>query len=401
MRALFSPIIWLRTASLQWQRPLAGLAGITQIGTKLSQGTCFVKMKDLVGIGKTVKTVSDAVRGAVSVLDRPTTIRKEGRARIEVAASRVEAIAKAEVRAAQIRQEGEITLADRAKQRFLFEQSMQQQSLENILVKAVEYSKKQKQRKGRKIPEHWLYRLLINAKDATDEEVQDIFAKLIVEQGSEGKKAISYMTLDALRLFEPRHARSFKVFCQLYYLFGPVCFGMHDPDSGEWIGDEEFGDLEELGMVEVNRLPDGSHFGMRDCSIEILVRKESDDLRSIFGTSSSLSRRGMELSKVLYPEVSHQYWHSLRKNLKKSLYESTTAKFIAPDVQLECFKGILNVVADDETPFTISVRPWRTDYGKRYVVAEYNGEWIVHPEAPRTFYVPLYLRRFLDELRGK
>jgi hypothetical protein len=53
-------------------------------------------------------------------------------------------MAKAEVRAAQIRQEGEITLADRAKQRFLFEQSMQQQSLENILVKAVEYSEKHK-----------------------------------------------------------------------------------------------------------------------------------------------------------------------------------------------------------------------------------------------------------------
>jgi hypothetical protein len=113
------------------------------------------------------------VRGAVSVLYRPTAIRKEGRARIDVAASRVEAMAKAEVRAALIRQEGEITLADRAKQRFLFEQSMQQQSLESILVKAVEYSKKQKKRKGRKISEHWLYRLRINAKDVTDEEVQN------------------------------------------------------------------------------------------------------------------------------------------------------------------------------------------------------------------------------------
>ncbi|HXO70595.1 MAG TPA: DUF2806 domain-containing protein [Bradyrhizobium sp.] len=386
-------------------RPLAGLAGITQIGTKLSQGTWFVKMKDLVGIGKTVKTVSDAVRGAVSVLYRPTAIRKEGRARIEVAASRLEAIAKAEVRAAQIRQEGEITLADRAKQRFLFEQSMQQQSLENILVKAVEYSKKQKKRKGRKIPEHWLYRLLINVKDVTDEEVQDIFAKLIVEQGSEGKSAISYMTLDALRLFEPRHARYFKAFCQLYYLFGSVCFGLDDPDSDEWIGDEEFGDLEELGMVEGSQLS-GSLLAMGDCWIEIRARKEGDDLQSIFGTSISFSRRGAELSKVLYPEVSQQYWGSVRKNLKKSIYESTMAEFIAPDVQLKCFKDILDIITDDETPFTISVSPWHTDYskrdhGERYVVVEYNGEWTVQPKAPRIFYVPPYLRRFLDELRGK
>jgi hypothetical protein len=247
---------------------------------------------------------------------------------------------------------------------------------------------------------------MINAKDVTDDEVQDIFSKLIVEQGSQGKNAISYMTLDALRLFEPRHARYFKAFCQLYYLLGNVCFGIRDPDSGEWIGDEEFGDLEELGVVEVSQLPDGNHFGMRDCSIEILPRKKSDDLRFIFGTSSSFSRRGIELSKVLYPEVSHQYWHSLRKNLKKSQYESTTAKFIAPNVQLECFKGILNVVADDETPFTISVRPWHTDYSERdpsksYVVAEYDGAWTVQPKAPRMFYVPPYLRRFLEELGGK
>jgi hypothetical protein len=361
-------------------------------------------MKDLVGIGKTVKTVSDAVRGAVSVLYRPTAIRKEGRARIDVAASRVEAMAKAEVRAALIRQEGEVALADRAKQRFLFEQLMQQQSLEHILVKAIEYSKKQKKQKGRKISEHWLYRLLINAKDVTDEEVQDIFAKLIVEQGSEGKNAISYMTLDALRLFEPRHAQYFKVFCQLYYLFGTVWFGMRDPDSEKFIGDEEFAELHELGMVQGSQFVGDSRLIMRDLSIEILPRKEGDDLPGIFDTNNFLSLRGMELSKVLYPEVSQQYWHAVRQDLKKSLYENTMAKFIAPDVQLECFKDLLDVIMDildGEAPFTISVHPWSTDYGKGYVVVEFNGEWIVHPKAPTGFYVPPYLGRFLDELRGK
>src|SRR4051794_32488895 len=92
--------------------PLAGPLGITQIWYETESGTYFVAMKDLVGIGKTVKTVSDAVRGAVSVLYRPTAIRKEGRARIEVAASRMEVMAQSEVRAAQIRQEGEVALAE-------------------------------------------------------------------------------------------------------------------------------------------------------------------------------------------------------------------------------------------------------------------------------------------------
>jgi Protein of unknown function (DUF2806) len=209
-----------------------------------------MKVKDLVGIGTTVKTVSDAVRGAVSTLYRPTAIINEGRARADVAAYQVEALAQAEVKAALIKQDGAAILAERVKQRFIFEQSMQQRSLDGISQKAIEYSKKQKKKKGRKISEHWLYRLMINSKDVTDDEVQDIFAKLIVEQGSAGKNSISYMTLDALRLFEPRHAQYFKTFCQLFYLFRGVCFGMSDPDSGNWIGEGEFLELHELGMVQ-------------------------------------------------------------------------------------------------------------------------------------------------------
>jgi hypothetical protein len=61
-------------------------------------------------------------------------------------------MAQAEVRAALIRQEGETALADRAKQRFLFEQLMQQQSLENILVKAIEYSKSKRSKREEESP---------------------------------------------------------------------------------------------------------------------------------------------------------------------------------------------------------------------------------------------------------
>jgi hypothetical protein len=81
--------------------------------------------KDLVGLGKAVKTVADAVRGAVSTLYRPTAIKKEGKARAEVEAYRVETLAQAEVRAAIIKEEGSRELAERARRRFLFEQMTQ------------------------------------------------------------------------------------------------------------------------------------------------------------------------------------------------------------------------------------------------------------------------------------
>ena len=184
-----------------------------------------MEIDDIGGLGKAVKTVTGAVRSAVSTLYRPAAIRKEGKARADTEAYRIETLARAEVAAAMIKIEGALELAERAKQRFVFEQVKQQESLDAILQKAIEYSK-ENDKEGRDISEHWLYRLIINAKDVTNDEIQEIFAKLIVQQGSADKKPISFMTLDALRLFEPRHAEYFKQFCRLYYLFGGVYFGL-------------------------------------------------------------------------------------------------------------------------------------------------------------------------------
>jgi Protein of unknown function (DUF2806) len=338
--------------------------------------------------------------GAVSTLYRPIAIRKEGRARAEVEAYRVETLAQAKLKAALIKQEGATILEERVRQRFVFEQSMQQRALDGISQKAIEYSKQQKGKKGRKISEHWLYRLMINSKDVTDGEIQDIFAKLIVEQGSASKKPISYMTLDALRLFEPRHAQYFKAFCQLYYLFQGVCYGLRDPDSGTWFGGEDFYELHELGMTQSQSLS-GNRLRMRDFSIEISSKKESDNLSVIFGEMDHLSFRGIELSKALYPEAAKQYWHSLRKNLKRSQYEKTSSDFVDPAVQFECFTDLLGVLTEGETPFTIFVHPWNSPYNKAFPVLKFDGEWEVQPKAPSNFYVPAYLRRLLDELRGK
>jgi hypothetical protein len=358
-------------------------------------------IKDLAGIGKTVKTVSDAVSGAVSMLYKPTAIRREGRARNEVAAHKLIIMAEAEVEAALIKQEGNFALEERVRQRFVFEQSTQQDCLDRISSKALVRSKDHPRRKGRKISEHWLYRLMINSKDVTDDEIQDIFAQLIVEQGSEGRGTISYMTLDALRLFEPRHAVHFKAFCQLYYLFGSVVFGMRDLASGRWTGDEEFNELGELGMLHEASISSDSKLRMRDFSIERAVSAEHGAMRSIFAASSHLSLRGIELSKVLYPDVANQYWHGLRKNLSRSKYERIMSAFIADEVQDACFRDVLGVLTEgDDTEFAVMVHPWASGWEKKHAVLKFNGGWTVGTKPPAQFYVPPYLRRFLDEHRG-
>mgnify|MGYP001558618049 FL=1 len=134
-----------------------------------------MEIDDIGGLGKAVKTVTGAVRSAVSTLYRPAAIRKEGKARADTEAYRIETLPRAEVAAAMIKTEGALELAERAKQRFVFEQVKQQESLDAILQKAIEYSK-ENDKEGRDISEHWLYRLIINAKDVTNDEIQEIFA---------------------------------------------------------------------------------------------------------------------------------------------------------------------------------------------------------------------------------
>lgn len=352
-------------------------------------------MKDLVGIGKSVKTVSDAVRGAVSVLYRPRAIRNEGRARTEVAVHGIEAVAEAEAKAALIRSESEAQLAERARDRFVFEQLTQQQALESIFQKAIEYAK-QKNQKGKKISDDWLYRLMLNAKEVTDKDIQEIFAKLIVEQGSATRHDVSYMTLDALRLFEPRHATYFEVFCQLYYLFGAVHFGMNDKKSGKWIGDEEFHELGELAMVSFSSVDDRK-LRFRDFSMEIFPNRNGYGFQFIFGECGRLSLRGIELSKTLFREVADHYWHGLRKKLSKREYEQAMARFLPPATQYECFIQLISLVVDEnDCTLTISVYPWGRELSSEAkVAAQFDGQW--HVRSQTGGYVPPYLARFLRE----
>ena len=94
------------------------------------------------------------------------------------------------------------------------------------------------------------------------------------------------------------------------------------------------------------------------------------------------------------------YWHTLSKNLKKSQYETALSKFIAPELQLQCFMDLLEVL--DSTPFNIVVHPWDTPDNKSSKLLEFNGEnWIIMPSPPSTFYVPLFLRHFVSNLRGE
>lgn len=360
-----------------------------------------MEIDDLAGLGKAVKTVTSAVRGAVSTLYRPSAIRNEGRARADTEAYRIETLARAEAAAAIIKNEGALELAERAKQRFVFEQVKQQESLDKIFQKAIEYSK-ENNNEGRDISEHWLYRLIINAKDVTNEEIQEIFAKLIVEQGSAAKKPISFMTLDALRLFEPRHAEFFKQFCRLYYLFGGVYFGIND--SNQWFGDEEFAELIELGIVTEHSIPSDTRAQFRDFTIELNIKTPSENgFGFIFGGNLGLSLRGIELSKVLYPDVASQYWHSLRKDLSKKVYEKILAGLISEELQFETFEELIALILDDEDcKLAILVHKWDEPYysSKAKPYLRFDGKWTQSKTLPG-YFVPKYLAKFAKQVTRK
>lgn len=205
------------------------------------------------------------------------------------------------------------------------------------------------------------------------------------------------MTLDALRLFEPRHAKYFETFCRLFYVFEGVYMGVADFD--QWVGDEEFSELIELGMVYEHPISHTTRIRFRDFTFDIEPEDPQNDLRFIFGQGYALSFRGIELSKVLYPEIANLYWHGLRKDIDKNSYEKTMSEFMHVDKQYKHFMNLLEVILDDDAcKLTIQVHQWTEPFKRKPLIAFRNG-WKAPSKLPRTFYIPAYIRRFIEEIK--
>jgi len=357
----------------------------------------MAKVKDLAGFGKVASTVTQAVTKAISTLYKPTAILKEGRARADVDAYRIEVLAKAKVAADLLVDGSESDIAQRAKQRFVFEQLQQQSALDGIFRRALRLSQRKKSFEGRKISDDWMYRFVTNGKEVSSEEIRDIFARLLIQQASRTEQTVSFMTLDALRLFEPRHAKYFETFCRLYWIFGPIFTGINV--GGAWTGQNEFAELVELGMVNRHSDIEGPRLiRLTDFYFTFEPDSGAHNLDALFGDSKFLSARGRELSRIIFPETEGVSLNRLSRHVKVQDYERSASKILKADLQYQYIKRVFDMVYDYGN-IVINPRKFGSIHSSRKNFIEVNGDDVrVDWSAAKGYYVPGYLRTLANEL---
>ncbi|MEZ4826687.1 MAG: DUF2806 domain-containing protein [Bacteroidia bacterium] len=113
-------------------------------------------------------------------------------------------------------------IKQRAANRFMHKIMAEQENLENITYNAISLLESDKSRSGsKKIPDDWIYRFVDYAKEISDEDVQNLWSRILSDQAS-GKHNFSMHTLDVLRKMSRPEIEIFIEYCRYFNFFGLI-----------------------------------------------------------------------------------------------------------------------------------------------------------------------------------
>lgn len=222
---------------------------------------------DLAGFGKITEVILSSTGKAVGTLIEPWQIRRVGRARAEIEAYAIEKKAEAEAKAEIIRREHVVELpmlkleqADiraRAGQRLITQEMNRQANIESIVLQASANAHEAEKNgaEARPLEDDWINAFLDYAQNVSNEDLRQLWARILTSQATEGAPTVSRATLDSIRLIEPTQARVFERAVRLYIAMGQIMDV--DPIDGVDVGYYsqmlEATALEDLGLLKLVR----------------------------------------------------------------------------------------------------------------------------------------------------
>ncbi|EHI99777.1 hypothetical protein CDLVIII_3203 [Clostridium sp. DL-VIII] len=128
-----------------------------------------------------------------------------------------------------------------------------QDNIENVLVKAQDFIQEKESVSAEPVDQDWATRFFNIAQDVSDEEMQNLWAKILSDEVEE-PKSYSLRTLEAIRNLSKEEAKLVTKFCEL---------GFGGKEIACIVGDDNFGDkkgikfldrilLEELNIAKFN-----------------------------------------------------------------------------------------------------------------------------------------------------
>jgi hypothetical protein len=321
---------------------------------KLRQENNNMGIEDVAGLGKAAETLIDRISAGIGKRYKPRAIRNEGgalaEALLDTECAKVDAkvyeivkVAEAESKANLIRLQGDIEAAklrERAGARFLNTAIRKQANVEAIIDKSVALLESAKEEEPATIEDDWIMRFLEYAENVSNEQLRQVWARILADKAVATRRSMSLLTLDSLRLMEPHQAESFEAFCKIQATFGAVLpFDGRNLKPPIPITNDLLFALEELGFT--------TSTGMN--SIVILNRfyllLEGIDHGSLGPTTLpkyyDLGYRGRELADVCVPEYA-DYLDAVMRDNKIRPSNDVSCRFLTGEQQADILSSWAN-----------------------------------------------------------
>lgn len=268
-------------------------------------------MNDLVGIGEASKALLDHIAAAIGTLYRPRAIRLEEKAKADAKAYELVKTTEAYLASKKLLESTEQDILKRASARIRAVEVQRQKNIEAVIddvVKKIEA--KGASSAASTIEDDWMSKYLDYVKEVSDQDIRGIWAEILARKAVKGKRSVSLLTLDSLRLLERQQAAIFLQICRRVATFR-TCFPfvLDEYDEGDIKSSYALHALQELGLITIRNLR--SQYEVESLNFPFpgfwlkLSEDVEDELGAFEGTSNSIiteaapTFRGVELARVL------------------------------------------------------------------------------------------------------
>lgn len=270
------------------------------------------------GLSEVGKEFINRVSNAIGVAYEPTRMRREAKAKIDVAK------AEAEVKKVLAIADLEITeVQARGLHRRLVEDGKDQANIEDIMVQAIPHLSAEA--KPEELDEDFVRYLFEKARLVSNEEMQSVWAKILAGEASKAG-SFSRRTMDIVAQMSRSDAELFTRFCRSVWMVGnltPIftkeAKASRDND-GYSMSFTDLAELESMGLIQHEassgyirpNLPKYLHVWYYGCVVALEFEMDKDNTLSI--GSALLTSAGRELAVIAGSLPSKTYFEEVLQN---------------------------------------------------------------------------------------
>jgi len=290
-------------------------------------------IKDILGLSEPIVKLIEIMARGTGVLYKPTAIKKEAKAQAgadiflaEAKADEIRLIAAANVDAKKMLALADLDIESRARCRTYFQETKRQNNLEHIADLSVDYLNDEVGEEP--IEDEWIHRFINNAQDISDEDMQDVWAKILA--GNINKPgSYSTRTLEILKTITKAEAEIFQKLVNLCFMDKFVIKldyaenSLPDYDIAYY----ELLILRTAGLLQVSDMlknnftvpiyPNWKGIPTHDCTLNIRHKTE----RWVEFNTMIMTPSGCELSKLIEAVPNANYLKAVVEQYEKKGFE--------------------------------------------------------------------------------